>query len=99
MPVEPSRIIVNGIYRTDTNQQRKVTEITADGKVRYSTRSGNTEAAWSFGSSPTLANSPTMEVFAQQCSEVIQAIDDSDDKSLLKCVKQRHTIAIPNGEN
>lgn len=68
MAINPSDVKVGGIYATTTNQERKVTAITAEGRVMYEARSGNS-AQW--GPGPTLANPPTLETFVAACERIV----------------------------
>jgi len=68
MAINASDVKVGRVFITVTNQERKVTEITADGRVKYDARSAN-GASWSPGS--TLSNPPTMEKFIEACDRAV----------------------------
>ena len=68
MGINASDVRVGGVYATTTNQERKVTEITADGRVRYDARSANS-GTW--GPGPNLSNPPSMEKFLEACERVV----------------------------
>ena len=68
MPINASEVQVGGVYCTSTNQERKVTEITADGRVKYDARSANS-GTW--GPGPNLSNPPTMDTFTEACDRVV----------------------------
>lgn len=68
MPIPVSEVVVNGIYGTDSNQERRVSKI-ENGKVFYESRSGNFQSEWLPGH--TLANPPSIDTFSEACSRVI----------------------------
>jgi hypothetical protein len=68
MAITASDVKVGGVYVTANNQERKVTDITPDGRVVFDARSGNS-GQWGTGS--TLANPPTMEKFVEGCERVV----------------------------
>lgn len=69
MPINPSDVVVGGIYATANNQERRVIEVTPTGHVHYESRGGNVKGPWSYG--PTKANPPTLETFTSACERVI----------------------------
>jgi hypothetical protein len=68
MGIQTSDVQVGGVYMTTTNQERKVTEINADDRVRFDVRSAN-GSTWSPGS--PLASPATMERFVDACDRVV----------------------------
>lgn len=68
MAIKTSDVQVDGVYITTTNQERKVTEITADGRIRFNARSAN-GATWSPGHA--LSSPPTMDKFIEACDRVV----------------------------
>ena len=68
MPIPVSEVVVGGIYATANNQERRVTRI-ENRKVIYESRGGNVKNDWGPGS--TLANPPSLEIFAEACDRVI----------------------------
>lgn len=68
MAILESDVVVGGIYATSSNQHRRVTKIEG-GNVHYESRGGNVQNEWSYGH--TKAAPPSLEKFAEACSEVI----------------------------
>ena len=68
MPIPAPEVVVDGIYATANNQERRVSRI-ENGKVFYESRGGSAKNAWSPGH--TLANPPSIEDFATACSRVV----------------------------
>lgn len=74
MAVSTKDVIIGGEYITDTDQLRRVTEITTDDKgrtrVNYDCKSANyPEREWE--PCPTKANPPLLDTFANDCARKI----------------------------
>lgn len=68
MSILLSDVVVNGVYATEGNQERRVLKVVG-GKVFYESRGGNVKNEWAPGH--TLANPPSIDAFAEACSHVI----------------------------
>jgi hypothetical protein len=71
MPIDPDDLVLGGIYRTPTNQERLITSIENE-KVHYLSRGGNVKSEWSHGSKK---DGTKIDTFANACSEFLGVAD------------------------
>ena len=67
MHIDPDDLVLGGIYRTPSNQERLVTSI-ENGNVHYLRRGGNVKSAWQYGSRK---GGTEMQTFVKACSEYL----------------------------
>jgi hypothetical protein len=68
MPIDQSKVRVDGIYSAGNNQHRKVVRIES-GNVYRESRSGNLQNDWAPGH--TLASPTPVAKFAEDCTGII----------------------------
>lgn len=68
MGINIEEAVVGGVYAAGESHERRIEEITPDGRVRYLARSAG-KAAWQIV--PGLSTLPTKEQFAVACTRVI----------------------------
>jgi hypothetical protein len=75
MPISTKDVVVDGEYLTESNQQRKVTSISADSegrlRVTYLSKSANIPRR-KYEIAHTKANPPLLSSFAKACSKRIK---------------------------
>jgi hypothetical protein len=72
MAVNPADVRVGRCFITTGGQVRQVTEITADGKVRYLARGGKWKGTW--GTDSPLSNPPTLAKFAADVDRRVRSV-------------------------
>ena len=80
MSIDSSTIVVGNCFVTASGQVRRITEITADGRVGYESRGKSYqkgESSWSFGG-PTKDNWPDAATFVSQVERPVACHWDPD---------------------